>query len=83
VVFYGNASEKTQIAKYIAEIQKNYKQPIAAQVVAFEKFWPAEDYHQDYIKHNPNVPYVQGESIPRIRRFQKQHPELIKPGHKL
>jgi peptide-methionine (S)-S-oxide reductase len=71
-----------QAEKYKAEIQKNYSEPIAAQVLPFEKFWMAEDYHQDYIQHNPDVPYVRGESIPRIKRFQKQFPDLLKPGHK-
>lgn len=79
LIFYRSPSEKNQAIKYKAEIQKKYSRPIAAEIVPFEKFWPAEDYHQDYIKHNPDVPYVRGESLPRIRRFQKQFPELIKP----
>lgn len=82
IIFYGTPAEKMQAEKYIAEIQKNYSSPIAAQIVPFEKFWQAEDYHQDYIEHNPDVPYVRMESIPRIRRFQKQYPELLKPDHK-
>ena len=83
IIFYVTPAEKMQAEQYIAEIQKNYAKPIAAQVVPFEKFWLAEDYHQDYVEHNPGVPYVRMESIPRIRRFQKQHPELLKPDHKL
>jgi peptide-methionine (S)-S-oxide reductase len=82
IIFYLTPSEKMQAEKYIGEIQKSYSLPIAAQVVPFEKFWEAEDYHQDYIVHNPAVPYVIMESIPRIKRFQKQFPELIKPDHK-
>jgi peptide-methionine (S)-S-oxide reductase len=82
LIFYRTPAEKMQAEKYIGEIQKNYSKPIAAQVVPFEKFWEAEDYHQDYIVHNPDVPYVRMESIPRIRRFQKQYPELLKPDHK-
>ncbi len=82
IIFYRNLTEKSEAENYIAEIQKNYSKPIAAQLIPFEKFWPAEDYHQDYIEHNPGVPYVQMESIPRIKRFQKQFPELIKPDHK-
>jgi peptide-methionine (S)-S-oxide reductase len=83
IIFYRTPAEKMQAEKYIGEIQKNYSKPIAAQVVPFEKFWEAEDYHQDYIVHNPDVPYVRIESIPRIRRFQKQYPDLLKPDHKL
>ncbi len=82
LIFYRTPEEKMQAEKYKNEMQKNFSKPIAAQIVPFEKFWPAEDYHQDYIVHNPDVPYVRMESIPRIKRFQKQFPELIKPDHK-
>jgi peptide-methionine (S)-S-oxide reductase len=81
IIFYRNNDEKMQAQKYIAELQKKYSDPIAAQLVPFEKFWIAEGYHQDYVKHNPQVGYVQGESIPRIKRFQKQYPELIRADH--
>ncbi len=83
IIFYKTPEEKTEAEKYIAEIQKKYTEPIAAQLVPFEKFWKAESYHQNYIQNNPDVPYVKMESIPRIKRFQKQMPELIKPDHKL
>jgi peptide-methionine (S)-S-oxide reductase len=83
IIFFNNAAEKATAEKYIASIRKNFSKPIAAEIKSFEKFWPAEDYHQDYIVHNPNVPYVRGESIPRIKNFQAKHPELIKPDRKL
>ncbi len=84
IVFYRNDSEKSAAENYIKELNasKKFNEPIAAQVVPFVKFWDAEDYHQNYIVNNPNVPYVRMESIPRIRKFQKQFPELIKPDHK-
>jgi peptide-methionine (S)-S-oxide reductase len=82
LIFYRTAEEKKQAENYITEIQKSLSTPVAAQVVSFQKFWPAEDYHQDYVRHNPDVPYVRMESIPRIKRFQKQHPELLKADHK-
>lgn len=59
-----------------------FNKPIAVQVLPLVKFWPAEDYHQDYIYHNPESGYVRGVSIPEIQHFQKQFPELIKPDHK-
>ena len=59
-----------------------YKAPIAAQVLPLKKFWVAEDYHQDFIAHNPNQGYVEAVSIPEIREFQKEYPQLIKPDHK-
>ncbi|MBC7686853.1 MAG: peptide-methionine (S)-S-oxide reductase, partial [Aquabacterium sp.] len=81
IAFYRNDSEKKLIEDYIQQLTKSgkYDKPFAAQVVPYIKFWPAEDYHQNYIQHNPDVRYVQLESIPRIRRTQKAVPELIKP----
>ncbi len=83
IIFYRTPAEQAQAVKYIAEIQPQFTKPIAAEVIPFEKFWKAEDYHQDYIVHNPDVPYVLMESKPRIKRFQNKYPELIKPGLKL
>lgn len=81
IAFYRNENEKKMIEDYIQQLTKSgkYDKPIAAQVVAFTKFWQAEGYHQDYVKHNPDERYVQMESIPRLRRTQKAVPELIKP----
>lgn len=81
ILFYKTESEKKQIEDFIKELSNSgkYDKPIAIEVKGLEVFWPAEDYHQDYIQHNPNSPYVRGESIPRIKRFQRAYPELVKP----
>jgi peptide-methionine (S)-S-oxide reductase len=85
IVFYRNQKEKEEAESYIAQLNKSgkYDAPIAAQVVPYTQFWKAEEYHQDYIQHNPGNSYVQYESIPRIKHFQVQFPELIKPEKSL
>jgi peptide-methionine (S)-S-oxide reductase len=86
IAFYRNDAEKKMIGDYITLLNGSgkYNKPIAVEVVPFTEFWPAEDYHQDYVqKHPDDSPYVLGESIPRIKRFQKQFPELIKPERNL
>lgn len=84
IIFYQSEQEKELAESMIKALNESgkYNKPIAVEVKAFDKFWPAEDYHQDYIEHNPGNPYVQHESIPRIKRFQKQFPDLIKPEKK-
>ena len=84
IAFYTNDTEKKDIQDYIQQMNASgkYKAPIAAQVMPLKKFWPAEDYHQDFIAHNPNQGYVQAVSIPEIKEFQKEYPQLIKPDHK-
>ncbi len=81
IVFYRNNEEKQQIENYIKSIQPQYKAPISAEVKSFTTFWPAEDYHQNYIEHNPDGGYVQHVSIPEIKELQKEMPQLIKPDH--
>ena len=81
-IFYRTLAEKKMADEYIAELDKSgkYKKPIAAQVLAYTRFWKAEDYHQNYIDHNADEPYVRNVSIPDIRRWQAAHPDMVKPG---
>ena len=83
IAFYQDKNEKKIIMDYIKmlETEKVYKKAIVTQVVKFEKFWRAEDYHQDYEKRNPDNAYVRNVSIPRLKRFQEKFPELLKKGH--
>ena len=78
IIFYQNEEQKQIIEKVKAEVGKNYDKPIAAEVLPFQKFWVAEDYHQDYEKYHPENPYIQKVSIPRINSFKKKFPELLK-----
>ena len=59
-----------------------YKKPLAVQLMPLNKFWKAEDYHQDYIVKNPGSGYVNMVSIPEIKKTQKEFPQLVKEGHK-
>jgi peptide-methionine (S)-S-oxide reductase len=83
ILFYRNNTEKQLAENYIKQLNASgkYKRPIAVQVLPFVKFWDGEDYHQDYIKHNPNQGYVQNVSIPEIKKLQKEYPGLVKSGH--
>jgi len=82
IIFFQNEEQKKIIEGIKAEVAKNYDQPIAAEVVPFQKFWRAEDYHQNYEKLNPDNPYIQNVSIPRMEKFKKKFPELLKKNSK-
>ena len=83
ILFYRNTTEKQLAENYIKQLNASgkYRKPIAVQVVPFIKLWEAEGYHQDFIQHNPDQGYVNAVSIPEIKKFQKEYPQLIKPGH--
>lgn len=79
ILFYQNQEQKQIIDKKIAALNKQLgDETVAAQVFPFEKFWIAEAYHQDYEKNNPNNPYIQNVSIPRLNRFKAKMPEVLK-----
>ncbi len=81
-IFYSNQDEKMMAEEMIAELNVGgkYSKPIATEVVALEKFWKAEDYHQDYVKYNPENSYVRNVSIPKFLKFKKEYREYLKEG---
>ncbi len=83
VIFYQNEKEKIIAETFKDALAKTgaYKDPIVTEIIPFEKFWNAETYHQDYEKLHPDENYVKYVSIPRLQRFQKNYPELLKSKH--
>lgn len=76
IAFYRNDSEKKIIEDEIARIKasKKYSGTIVTQVVPFTAFYPAEAYHQEYIKNHPENPYVEHVSIPDYLEFRHTFP---------
>ena len=65
-LFYRTPEEKAVIDASKSALEKKLGKKIATQVTAFEKFYPAEGYHQNYVKRNPKNSYVRNVSIPRL-----------------
>lgn len=79
IIFYQNKNQKAIIDEKITNLEKELgKGKVAAQVLPFQKFWKAEEYHQDYEKNHPENPYIQNISIPRLYRFKAKFPDLLK-----
>ncbi|WP_341199484.1 peptide-methionine (S)-S-oxide reductase MsrA [Croceibacter atlanticus] len=78
ILFYQNAEEKRILEEKKAEVAETGSKPVAAEIYPFQKFWVAEDYHQNYERLHPEHPYIQNVSKPRYQRFKAKFPELIK-----
>jgi peptide-methionine (S)-S-oxide reductase len=78
IIFYQNEAQKKIIESKKLELEKKLNTKIAAEIYPFQKFWKAEDYHQNYEKLHPENRYVQGVSIPRLNRFKSKFPDLLK-----
>ena len=81
IIFYQNDEQKQIILKKKEALAKQLNTKIAAEVYPFQKFWVAEDYHQNYERLHPENPYIQNVSIPRLNRFKAKFPELLKSKH--
>ncbi|MFH4324918.1 peptide-methionine (S)-S-oxide reductase MsrA, partial [Acinetobacter baumannii] len=58
-IFYHNPEQKRTAEEIRDEIAAAgiYDDPIVTEITPFDRFWPAEDYHQEYFANNPNQPY--------------------------
>jgi len=81
IIFYQNEAEKKIIMDKKNKLAKKLNAKIAAEVYPFQKFWIAEEYHQNYERLHPNQGYIRGVSIPRLKRFQAKYPNLLKQKH--
>ena len=73
---YTHSDEQARIAgDVIAEIGEAglWKNPIVTEVEPLERFWPGEDYHQNYWLNNPNQGYCRVVIAPKVAKFRKQH----------
>ncbi|MDB9956120.1 MAG: peptide-methionine (S)-S-oxide reductase MsrA [Flavobacteriales bacterium] len=82
IAFYNTMDEKELINLAIEKLNKEtYNNKIVTEVYKHTVFYKAEDYHQDYERLNPYNSYVRNVSVPRLKRFQKKFPKLLKVSH--
>lgn len=79
-IFYRDAEEKRVAESYIKQLTaaKLFTQPIATTLEPLTKFFPAEDYHQDFVVNNPTNGYVRANSVPKVEKLKKDFPQLLK-----
>jgi len=80
-IFYHNAEQKEKAEKYKAELNKSgaFNNPIVTEVTPFTKFYPAEDYHQQYYELNGNSnPYCKIVIQPKLEKFRKVFKDKLK-----
>ena len=83
-IFYHNEEQKQKAEKYKAALDKSgaFDKPIVTEVTAFTKFFPAEDYHQQYFENNENAnPYCQIVIRPKVDKFRKVFKDKLKKQH--
>jgi peptide-methionine (S)-S-oxide reductase len=71
-IMYVNEEQKKIAEASLAEGQKLYDTKIVTEIVPLKKFYPAEDYHQDYFANNPNAGYCRVVVSPKVGKFRQK-----------
>jgi peptide-methionine (S)-S-oxide reductase len=80
VIFYHNDEQKKKADYYKSELDKSdaWENPIVTEISPLTNYYPAEDYHQDYFKNNPNQGYCALVIGPKVEKFEKVFKDKLK-----
>src|SRR6266704_2827629 len=79
-IFYHSPEQKVEAQRVIAELQAEqvWDDPIVTELVPFEQFYPAEEYHRDYFRRNPNQGYCRAVIAPKVAKVRKLYLDKLK-----
>jgi len=77
-IFYASAEQQKTAQAYIQQLSatRTFSAPIVTQVVPLQQFYPAEDYHQNFLALHPNKPYIMMYDQPKLEQLRKKFPAL-------
>ena len=80
VIFYHNDGQKQKAEYYKKKLteEKIWDKPIVTEITKLEKFYPAEDYHQEYYDNNPNQGYCTYVITPKVEKLEKIFKDKLK-----
>jgi peptide-methionine (S)-S-oxide reductase len=79
-IFYIDGQQKKMADAYIAQLsqKKVFSRPIVTKVVPLKGFYPAEEYHQDYLARHLDQPYIVFNDLPKLQRLEETFPALYR-----
>jgi peptide-methionine (S)-S-oxide reductase len=80
IILYHDEEQKAiaEQSKREADASELWPNPIVTEIVPFDVFYPAEAYHQEYYRNNPNQPYCQIVIDPKVSKFRKEFKDRLK-----
>lgn len=79
-IFFHSEEQRRVAQNVIVEIENSgiWGKPIVTEITEFQKFYSAEDYHQEYFTNNPNQPYCSAVVAPKVAKFRKNFLEKLR-----
>lgn len=80
IILYHTPAQRETAQEVMEELERAnvWDDPIVTQVVPFERFYPAEEYHEDYFARNPHQPYCRLVIAPKVQAFRRKHAGMLK-----
>lgn len=75
IILYHSPAQKTEAEKSKSVAQNLFAGSIVTEIVPFQEFWPAEAYHQDYYRTNPDQPYCRAVILPKLEKLERKMQE--------
>ncbi|HYK11580.1 MAG TPA: peptide-methionine (S)-S-oxide reductase MsrA [Gemmatimonadales bacterium] len=84
IAFYRDSTQHTAINTFIAELQRQhmYSRPVVTEVIPLKTFYEAEGYHQHYMEHHPDQPYIVYNDAPKVTHLKEAFPALYRDSWK-
>ncbi|MDR5683727.1 MAG: peptide-methionine (S)-S-oxide reductase MsrA [Armatimonadota bacterium] len=79
-IFYHDDRQRRIAEQVIEELGSRgiWDDPIVTEVTPLQAFYPAEDYHQEYFRRNPDQPYCRAVVAPKVAKFRREHLDRLK-----
>ncbi len=78
VIFYHSPGQERMASEIISEMNERWPFPVVTQLEAFTKFYPAEDYHQNFFRNNPEQGYCTVVIEPKVAKFRQAFSQYLK-----
>ena len=80
-IFFASPSQERIARAYVQQLTKAkvFASPIVTKIEPLKAFYAAEDYHQDYLIHNPHQPYIVYNDLPKIEALKQVYPQDYRP----
>jgi peptide-methionine (S)-S-oxide reductase len=81
-VFYHSPEQKTTVQQVIDEVESSgvWKRKVVTEVVPYHEFFPAEEYHRQYFRRNPEKGYCAAVIAPKVAKFRAQYASRLRPA---
>ena len=79
-IYFSDPADEAVVVQFIDDVTQQgvFQRPIVTEVQALSRYWPAEDYHQDYFVNNPQQGYCAFVVAPKVRKFAQLHTQWLR-----